>query len=77
MAKETVTFRIEAEARAALDRLAAVLGLDRGDLLNQAVAAYLDVHTCQAAHIVDGLRQADAEEFADEEEVAACWARLS
>lgn len=76
MAKETGTVRIDAEARAAVDRLAAALDRDRSYLLNQAAEAYLDVHAWQIAHIEDGLRQADAGEFADEEEVAAFWKKF-
>jgi predicted transcriptional regulator len=76
MAKETVTFRIDADVRAALDRLAAALDRDRSYLINEAVEAYLDVHGWQIAHIEDGLRQADAGEFAEAEEVAAFWTRL-
>ena len=71
MTKETVTFRIDAEKRATLDRLAEKRDRDRSYLLNEAVDAYLDVHAWQIAHIAEGLRQAEAGDFADEAEVAA------
>jgi predicted transcriptional regulator len=67
----------DAEVRAVLDRLAAALDRDRSYLLNQAVKAYLDVHAWQIAHIEEGLRQAAAGEFVDDDEVAAFWRRGS
>jgi len=76
MARETVTFRIDQGKRAELDRLAKALDRDRSYVLNEAVDAYLDVHAWQAAHIEDGLRQAEAGEFADDAEVAAAYERL-
>ena len=76
MPKETVTFRIEADTRAALDRLASALDRDRSYLINEAVEAYLEVHAWQIAHIDDGLRQADAGQFADAGEVASFWKRF-
>lgn len=76
MPRETVTFRIDAGTRAALDRLASALDRDRSYLINEAVEAYLDVHAWQIAHIEEGVRQADAGEFADESEVVAFWNRL-
>jgi len=75
MTKETVTFRIDAEKRAILDRLAEKRDRDRSYLLNEAVDAYLDVHAWQIAHIEEGLRQAEAGDFADEAEVAAVYDR--
>jgi predicted transcriptional regulator len=76
MPRETVTFRIDADTRAALDRLASALDRDRGYLINEAVEAYLAVNAWQIAHIDEGLRQADAGEFAAEAEVAAFWKRF-
>ena len=76
MPKETVTFRIDGEKRAILDRLAETMDRDRSHLLNEAVDAYLDVHAWQIAHIEEGLRQAEAGEFADEADVTAVYGRF-
>ncbi len=73
MPTESVTFRIDAEARAALDQLAAATNRDRGSLISEAVEAYLDVQEWQFAHIGAGLAQAEAGSFATDEEVAAFW----
>jgi predicted transcriptional regulator len=58
------------------DRLASVLDRDRSYLINEAVEAFLAVHAWQIDHIGDGLRQAEAGDFADEQEVAAFWERF-
>ena len=51
MEKETVTFRIDAEKKEALDAVAAGLERDRSYILNQAVDNYLDLHRWQVEHI--------------------------
>jgi len=76
MVRETITFRIDQGKRAELDRLAKSIDRDRSYVLNEAVDAYLDVHAWQAAHIEEGLKQAEAGDFADDAEVAAAYERL-
>lgn len=73
MATESVTFRIDAEARAALDQLAAATNRDRGSLISEAVEAYFDVEGWHIAHIGAGLAQAETDAFATDAEVAAFW----
>lgn len=77
MARESVTFRLDAEKRAALDAVARTLDRDRSHVLNEAVGAYLEVHRWQLDHMHEGIRQADAGEFASDEEVAAAFDRWS
>ncbi len=72
---ETITFSLDAEKRKAIDEIASLLERDRSDILNDAIDAYLQVQQWQLEHIKEGLRQADAGEFATEEEVAAVFAR--
>lgn len=75
MPRESVTFRLDADKRAELDAVAEALDRDRSYLLNEAVGAYLEVHRWQLAHIREGVRQADAGEFASDAEVAAAFDR--
>ncbi|NEP41377.1 MAG: CopG family transcriptional regulator [Okeania sp. SIO2H7] len=72
---ETITFSLDAEKRKAIDKIALLLERDRSDILNNAIDAYLQVQQWQLEHIKESLRQADAGEFATEEEVAAAFAR--
>ena len=75
MSKETIRFRMESEKREALDAVAAALDRDRNWIINEAIQAYLDVHRWQMDHIREGLRQADAGEFATEAEMKATFSR--
>lgn len=75
MSRESISFRLESEKREALDAVASVLGRDRSYIINEAIEAYIDVHRWQLDHIREGLRQADAGEFATEAEMKATLSR--
>jgi len=75
MSKTTITFRLDADKREALDAIAEVADRDRSYVLNEAIDAYLDAHQWQIEHIKKGLRQAEAGQFATENEVAKAFAR--
>ena len=60
MSKETLSFRIDAEKRAALDDLAQILGRDRSAVINEALDAHLELHLWQIEHIKQGLAEAEA-----------------
>lgn len=75
MGKQTITFRVDAQKKKALDAIAAGIDRDRSYVLNEAIENYLEVHDWQLAHIKEGLRQADAGEFAKDSEVAAAFSR--
>ena len=75
MSKETISLRIESEKREALDAVASALERDRSYIINEAIEAYLDIHRWKSEHIREGLRQADAGEFATEGEMKATFSR--
>ena len=77
MSKENITFRLENEKRVILDAIAAGLDRDRTYVLNEAVDLYLEVYQWQIAQIKAGLAEADAGDFATEEEVQSVFARLT
>ncbi|MGI0488792.1 CopG family ribbon-helix-helix protein [Pantanalinema rosaneae CENA516] len=77
MSKENVTFRLDSEKRAALDAIAAGMDRDRSYLINEAISLYLEMHQWQIEEIQQGLAEADAGDFATEEEVQAVFARLT
>ncbi|NEQ72791.1 MAG: CopG family transcriptional regulator [Okeania sp. SIO2C9] len=72
---ETISFSLNSEKRKAIDNIASLLERSRSEILNDAIDAYLQVQQWQLNHIKEGLRQADAGEFASDEEVAATFAR--
>lgn len=75
MNKRTITFRVDAQKRKALDAIAVGIDRDRSYVLNEAINNYLEVHQWQTAHIKEGMRQANAGKFAKASEVAAAFAR--
>lgn len=75
MKKPTITFRIETRKIKALDSIAAGIDRDRSYVLNDAINGYLETHQWQLAHIKEGLRQADAGQFAKDSEVRTAFAR--
>jgi predicted transcriptional regulator len=76
MTRETITVRVEPEVRSALDSLAAALDRDRSYVINEALAAYIETHQWQVEHIRQGLREADAGSFVDEQDVKKAVNRL-
>ena len=76
MAKETLTVRIEAETREALDAIAEALDRDRSHVVNAALAAYVETHRWQAQHIRQGLREAESGRFVADKEVKKVISRL-
>ncbi len=75
MPKEALTITLEAEHRAALDRLAAARGRDRNTLIEEAIADWLDLQAWQAREIEAGLQDAEADNFATEAEIEAAYGR--
>lgn len=70
-APKTVTFRIDNEKIQKLDAYAAQDERDRSYLVNEAISRYLEARDFQVARITEGLRQADAGELIEHEEVMA------
>ena len=77
MSKENITFRLDGEKRAVLDAIAAGLDRDRTYVLNEAVQLYLEMHYLQVAEIEQGLAEAEAGDFASDEEVQTVFAKLT
>ena len=76
MARQTMTVRIEPETRDALDAIAAALDRDRTYVVNEALASFIETHRWQIEHIRQGLREAEAGEFASESQVKRVLGRL-
>jgi predicted transcriptional regulator len=75
MNPNTITLELEPETSLALDQIAIELDCDRADLLKHAIDLYLQTHQWQVQHIREGIRQADAGNFATEAEVAQAFAK--
>lgn len=75
MSDEIISVRIGSDKKAALDATAARTHRDLSLVIDEALSAYLDLQAWQVEHIEEGMRQADAGEFASEAEVRAAFAR--
>ncbi len=71
----SVSLTLDAARSDALDAIARATDRELDAVIAEAVDAYLDVQRWQVEHIAEGLRQAEAGEFASDEEVAATFAR--
>ena len=65
----TITVRVPERMREQFDALAKVTGRTRQYLALEGLRRYLEVETWQIAKIMEGIRAADAGEFATDEEV--------
>jgi len=77
MSKENITFRLDSDRRVALDAIAAGLDRDRSYIINEAINLYLEVYHWQVEEIKQSIAEADAGDFATEDEVQAVFARLT
>ena len=71
----TVTARIDEETHGKLDNLAKAVDRSRSWLVADAVRRYVEEESWQVAAVEEGVRQADAGNFAAEDEVKAAFAR--
>ena len=74
--KETLTVRIAPAKRRQLDKLASARKIDRSAVITAALDQYLAFEQWQIERIKEGLRQADAGEFATDDEVRKAFARF-
>ncbi|PZU95320.1 MAG: CopG family transcriptional regulator [Pseudanabaena sp.] len=77
VAKETITFRLDRTKREALDEIAKELDRDRSYLLNEAIKNYIEIYKWQIAEINLAIAEADAEDFASDEDVDNVFGRFN
>lgn len=73
---KTVSFRTDSKKVQALDALASVQDRNRSYLLNEAVDNYLDLQQYHIQLIEEGIRQADAGDLVDHNDVEKMVAKL-
>ena len=75
MSMTKVSFRLSEDKREKIDYLAGLQDRDRSYIINEAIDSYLELQRWQLEEIDTGIRQADRQEFASEEEVQAAFDR--
>jgi len=73
----TITARILAQDKERLEALAKAMGCTKGFLVAQAVEAYLEVQSWQVEEIHRAIQEADAGDFATDEEARELHAKWS
>lgn len=76
MSRDNVTFRLDSEKKIALDAIASGMDRDRSYVINEAITVYLEMHKWQIEEIEKGIAEAEAGDFATEDEVQAVFAKL-
>lgn len=68
-----LTWRVKPALKRKLDKVATALDRPRSWVLTQALESYLDLQSWQVGEIKRGLAEADAGDFASDEEVKAVF----
>jgi predicted transcriptional regulator len=71
----TITARLDSDTRARLEKLAAATSRSRSWLVAEAVKQYVAEQSWQVEAIKEGIRQADAGNFASDDEIKEAFGR--
>lgn len=69
----TMTIRLEPELKSRLDKLSAATHRSKSFLAAEAVREFIEVNEWQIEEIEKAVKEADAEDFASDQEVAAVF----
>ncbi|MEG3917630.1 CopG family transcriptional regulator [Microcoleus sp. T3_A4] len=77
MSQESFTFLLDTEKKEALKAIATVTDRDLTYVLNEAIASYLDIYQWLLDEINKGVADAEAGDFASDDEVQAVFVKLT
>ncbi|MEG4529127.1 CopG family transcriptional regulator [Microcoleus sp. D2_18a_D3] len=77
MSQESFTFLLDSEKKEALKAIATVTDRDLTYVLNEAIASYLDIYQWLLDEINKGVAEAEAGDFASDDEVQVVVAKLT
>ena len=77
MSQESFTFLLDSEKKEALKAIATVTDRDLTYVLNEAIASYLDIYQWLLDEINKGVAEAEAGDFASNDEVQAFFVKLT
>ena len=77
MSQENFTFLLDSEKKEALKAIATVTDRDLTYVLNEAIASYLENYQWLLDEINKGVAEAEAGDFASDDEVQAVFAELT
>ena len=68
---------LDSEKKAALSEIATAMRRDVSDVVNEAIATYLEMNQWLGSEIEKGIAEAEANDFASDEEVQHIFAKLT
>ncbi|MEG4851289.1 CopG family transcriptional regulator [Microcoleus sp. B5-D4] len=77
MSQENFTFLLDSEKKDALKAIATVTDRDLTYVLNEAIASYLEIYQWLLDEINKGVAEAEAGDFASDDEVQAVLVKLT
>jgi predicted transcriptional regulator len=77
MSEESFTFLLDSKKKEALKAIATVTDRDLTYVLNEALASYLDIYQWLLDEINKGVAEAEAGDFASDDEVQAVFVKLT
>ena len=77
MSQENFTFILDSDKKEALRAIANVTDRDLTDILNEAIASYLETYQWLLDEINQGMDEAEAGDFASDDRVQAVFAKLT
>jgi predicted transcriptional regulator len=77
MSQESFTFLLDSEKKEALKAIATVTDRDLTYVLNEAIASYLDIYQWLLDEINKGVAEAEAGDFASDDEAQAVFVNLT
>ena len=72
---QAITIHLDRDQGTALDAIAAATSRDRAAIVAEAIDSYLQLEIWRQEHIAEGLRQAEAGEFAGDDEITEVYDR--
>jgi len=72
-----MTVLLDSEKKAALSAIVTTMSRDISGVINEAIAAYLEMNQWLGSEIAKGIAEAEAEDFASDEEVQYIFAKLT
>jgi predicted transcriptional regulator len=74
-ATTTLTVELPVQLKGRLEEIAKTSEISSAELAVNAISSYIEIQEWQIRQIEEGIREADAGEFANDEEVAAVFAK--
>ena len=77
MSKENILLILDSEKKKAISAIATTMNREISDVVNEAIATYLEINQWIGTEIEKGIREAEANDFANEVEVQNIFTKLT